>query len=147
MADLLKRRDLAVGLGEGVLHTLSLSSTQILRNEQYHGEIPLEVDENYARSKVEQRPLFLVIIDYYSSLKILLCYLISLSSLITIGLSVGMTLYWYERMQNVSYSSNSSNSFHIPVLDLIDYHFQHIYSIRTSQSTPQAWIGYCSVSY
>lgn len=100
MADLLKRRDLAVGLGEGVLHTLSLSSTQILRNEQYHGEIPLEVDENYARSKVEQRPLLLVIIDYYSSLKILLCYLISLSSLITIGLSVGMTLYWYERMQN-----------------------------------------------
>ena len=106
MADLLKRRDLAVGLGEGVLHTLSLSSTQILRNEQYHGEIPLEVDENYARSKVEQRPLLLVIIDYYSSLKILLCYLISLSSLITIGLSVGMTLYWYDRMQNVSYSSN-----------------------------------------
>jgi hypothetical protein len=105
MADLLKRRDLAVGLGEGVRHTLSLSSTQILRNEQYHGEIPLEVDENYARSKVEQRPLVLVIIDYYSSLKILLCYLISLSSLITIGLSVGMTLYWYERMQNVSYSS------------------------------------------
>lgn len=147
MADLLKRRDLAVGLGEGVLHTLSLSSTQILRNEQYHGEIPLEVDENYARSKVEQRPLLLVVIDYYSSLKILLYYLISLSSLITIGLSVGMTLYWYERMQNVSYSSNSSNSFHIPVLDLTDYHFQHIYSIRTSQSTPQAWIGYCSVSY
>ncbi len=105
MADLLKRRDLAVGLGEGVRHTLSLSSTQILRNEQYHGEIPLEVDENYARSKVEQRPLVLVIIDYYSSLKILLCYLISLSSLITIGLSVGMTLYWYERMQNVSFSS------------------------------------------
>lgn len=147
MADLLKRRDRAVGLGEGVHHTLGLSSTQILRNEQYHGDIPLEVDESYARSKVERRPIFLVIVDYYSSVKILFCYLISLSSLITTGLSVGMTLYWYDVMQNVRHSKLLQLISHFCTIFNSMFYCLHFYSIRTSQWIPPARIGYYFRSY
>eukprot|EP00585_Thalassiosira_rotula_P004703 CAMPEP_0196139210 /NCGR_PEP_ID=MMETSP0910-20130528/6572_1 /TAXON_ID=49265 /ORGANISM="Thalassiosira rotula, Strain GSO102" /LENGTH=554 /DNA_ID=CAMNT_0041399911 /DNA_START=94 /DNA_END=1758 /DNA_ORIENTATION=+ len=109
MSDPLKRRyrdDKVVGLGEGVRRTMNPTPPELLegskkvRYDKYNGDIPLEDDEKYARSKVERRPIVLVIIGYYTALKIFLYYLVSLSSLITVGLSVGMTIYWYERFQN-----------------------------------------------
>ena len=86
-----------------------LEGSKKVRYEKYNGDIPLEDDERYARSKVERRPIVLVVIGYYTALKIFLFYLISLSSLITVGLSVGMTIYWYDRFQNVSYSKMNAS--------------------------------------
>ena len=51
-------------------------------------DIPLEDDENYARSKAESRPLIIMILGYYTAMKIFFYYLISLNALITVGLSV-----------------------------------------------------------
>ena len=92
-----------VGLGDGARRSLNptppelLEGSKKIRYEKYNGDIPLEDDEKYARSKVERRPIVLVIIGYYTALKIFAYYLISLSSLITVGLSVGLTVYWYDR--------------------------------------------------
>merc|ERR1719253_1253379 len=77
-----------VGLAEGV------------RRSQYNGDIPLEDDEKYSREKVEQRPIVLAIVGYYTALKIFVFYLISINSLITVGASVGLTIYWHERFKN-----------------------------------------------
>ena len=77
-----------------------LEGSKKVRYEKYNGDIPLEDDEKYARSKVERRPFVLVIIGYYTALKIFAYYLISLSSLVTIALSVGLTVYWYNRFVN-----------------------------------------------
>ena len=107
--DPLKRRyrdQKVVGLGDGARRSLNptppelLEGSKKIRYEKYNGDIPLEDDEKYARSKVERRPIVLVIIGYYTALKIFAYYLISLSSLITVGLSVGLTVYWYERFTN-----------------------------------------------
>ena len=107
--DPLKRRyrdQKVVGLGDGARRSLNptppelLEGSKKIRYEKYNGDIPLEDDEKYARSKVERRPIVLVIIGYYTALKIFAFYLISLSSLITVGLSVGLTVYWYERFTN-----------------------------------------------
>ena len=77
-----------------------LEGSKKVRYDKYKGDIPLEDDEKYVRSKVERRPVVLVIIGYYTALKIFVYYLISLSSLLTIGLSVGLTYMWYERFTN-----------------------------------------------
>ena len=112
MTDPLKRRyrdQKVVGLAEGVRWAMHPTPPELLegskkvRYKKYNGNIPLEDDEKYARSKEERRPIVLVIIGYYTALKIFLYYLISLSSLIAVGLSVGMTMYWYNRFQNVSH--------------------------------------------
>ncbi|KAL7554960.1 hypothetical protein ACHAWF_018539 [Thalassiosira exigua] len=104
--DPLKRRyrdRKVVGLAEGVRRTMNptppdlLEGSKKVRYEKYDGNIPLEDDEKYARSKVERRPLVLVVISYYTALKIFFYYLISLSSLISVGLSVGLTFYWYDK--------------------------------------------------
>merc|ERR1719287_2886 len=50
-----------VGLAEGV------------RRSQYNGDIPLEDDEKYSREKVEQRPIVLAIVGYYTALKMGRC--------------------------------------------------------------------------
>lgn len=106
MADPLKRRyrdEKVVGLGDGArraLHPADMEGSKKVRYEKYHGNIPLQEDERYARSKVETRPVVLVMIGYYTALKIFVYYLISLSSVITVGLSVGLTIYWYDRFQN-----------------------------------------------
>jgi len=77
--DPLKRRhrdQKVVGLAEGVrranLAESSMEGTQKIRHEKYNGDIPLEDDEKYARSKVEKRPVVLVIIGYYTGKQI--CY-------------------------------------------------------------------------
>merc|ERR1719491_309479 len=75
---------------------------------QKFGHIPLKNDENYARSMEETRPLVLAMIAYYTALKIFAYYLISLSSLITVGLSVGLTVYWYEEFTNDPSGANGS---------------------------------------
>lgn len=107
--DPLKRRyrdQKVIGLGDGARRSLNptppelLEGSKKIRYEKYNGDIPLEDDEKYARSKVERRPIVLVIIGYYTAFKIFAYYLISLSSLITVGLSVGLTVYWYERFTN-----------------------------------------------
>eukprot|EP00581_Thalassiosira_minuscula_P032869 CAMPEP_0183763698 /NCGR_PEP_ID=MMETSP0739-20130205/9867_1 /TAXON_ID=385413 /ORGANISM="Thalassiosira miniscula, Strain CCMP1093" /LENGTH=557 /DNA_ID=CAMNT_0026002157 /DNA_START=130 /DNA_END=1803 /DNA_ORIENTATION=+ len=109
MTDPLKRRyrdQKVVGLADGLRASLNpvpvdqLTVSKKVRYDKYNGDIPLEDDEKYARSKVERRPLVLVVIGYFTALKIFLYYLISLSSLITIGLSVGMTIFWYYRFKN-----------------------------------------------
>ena len=51
-------------------------------------DIPLEDDEKYARAKAESRPLMLAFLGYYTSMKIFFYYLISLNTLITVGLTV-----------------------------------------------------------
>jgi hypothetical protein len=118
LVDPLKRRHLdekVVGLGEGVRRILHpVSSLELLdrtsknsRGHQYHDcDIPLEDDENYARANEEKRPLVLDIIGFYTACKIFLYYLVSLSSLVTVGLSIGLTYYWYDRFQNVSHSTS-----------------------------------------
>mmetsp|Transcript_13626 Transcript_13626/g.28925 ORF Transcript_13626/g.28925 Transcript_13626/m.28925 type:complete len:297 (-) Transcript_13626:54-944(-) len=109
MNDPLKRRhrdQKVVGLADGLRASTNTTAvdqmtvSKKVRLDKYNGDIPLEDDENYARSKEERRPLVLVIIGYFTALKIFLYYLISLSSLITIGLSVGMTIFWYYRFKN-----------------------------------------------
>ena len=114
LVDPLKRRHLdekVVGLAEGVRRTLHPTSLDFLeggrtklKDIQYDCDVPLEEDENDARSKEEKRPLVLDIIGFYTACKIFLYYLVSLSSLVTVGLSVGLTYYWYDRFQNVSQS-------------------------------------------
>eukprot|EP01083_Nonionella_stella_P006347 18424_1 len=109
MTDPLKRRyrdQKVIGLAEGVRRTMNPTPPELLegskkvRYEQYNGgDIPLEDDEKYARSKVERRPIVLLVIGYYTACKIFLYYLISLSTLITVGLSVGLTIYWYDRFE------------------------------------------------
>ena len=106
--DPLRRRhrdEKVVGLGVGAQRADQqpdeLVGTKKERYNKYKGDIPLEDDENYARSKAEKRPIVLVLVGYFTAVKIFLYYLISLSSLVTIGLSVGMTFYWYERFQLV----------------------------------------------
>ena len=70
------------------------------RFDKYNGNIPLEVEEQYVRSKVENRPIVLVLIGYYTAVKIFFLYLISISSVITCVLSVGLTIYWYNVLQD-----------------------------------------------
>ncbi|KAL7524127.1 hypothetical protein ACHAXR_001198, partial [Thalassiosira sp. AJA248-18] len=106
MTDPLKRRhrdQKVVGLGEGARRAMNptppdlLAGSKKVRYEKYNGDIPLEDDEKYARSKVERRPIVLVVIGYFTACKIFLYYLISLGSLFSIGATVGMTIYWYDR--------------------------------------------------
>ena len=65
-------------------------------------DIPLEDDEKYARAKAESRPVMLAFLGYYTSMKIFFYYLISLNTLLTVGLTVGLTFYWYDLFINVS---------------------------------------------
>ena len=120
LADPLKRRHLdekVVGLSEGVRRTLHPTSLDLMEgrndklrgNNQYDCDIPLEDDENDARSMEEKRPLVLDIIGFYTACKIFLYYLVSLSSLVTVALSIGLTYYWYDRFQNVSHSFQSND--------------------------------------
>ena len=94
-----------VGLGDGLRRAMDPTPPELLegskkvRYEKYNGDIPLEDDEKYARSKVEKRPFVLVMIGYYTACKIFCYYLISLSSIITIALSAGLTFYWYDKFQ------------------------------------------------
>ena len=113
LADPLQRRHLdekVVGLGEGVRRIMNPNSLDFLegskniRCNQYECDILLEDDENDARSNEERRPIILDIIGFYTACKIFLYYLVSLRSLVTVGLSVGLTYYWYDRFQNVSRS-------------------------------------------
>ena len=63
-----------VGLAEGVRRQqltpgqLGGSRGELL--EDYNGDIPLEDDEKYSREKVEQRPIVLAIVGYYTALKV-----------------------------------------------------------------------------
>lgn len=107
MLDPLKRRhrDLkVVGLGEAATRSMNpnprelLKGSKRIRYDKFNGDIPLEDDEKYARSKVERRPIVLVVIGYYTALKIFAYYLISLNSLLTVGISVGLTVYWHGMM-------------------------------------------------
>jgi len=93
------RDDKVVGLAEGVKRsTISpdmMEGSLKVRYDKYDGKIPLEVEEMEAREKTETRPLVLFIVGYWTALKIFLYYLISMSSVLTITLSVGLTVYWY----------------------------------------------------
>jgi len=94
-----KRGDKHIGLADGARRSQlgqdNLEGSKKERYEKYQGNIPLEDEEKYVRSKVENRPIILVIIGYYTALKIFLLYLISWSSIVTCALSVGLTIHWY----------------------------------------------------
>src|SRR6056300_1352600 len=86
---------LAVGARRSQLQPDHLEGSKKVRYDKYNGNIPLEEDEEYARAKVENRPFVLVLLGYYTACKIFFLYLISLSSIITCALSVGLTVHWY----------------------------------------------------
>mmetsp|Transcript_15333 Transcript_15333/g.31153 ORF Transcript_15333/g.31153 Transcript_15333/m.31153 type:complete len:426 (+) Transcript_15333:169-1446(+) len=94
-----KRGDKHIGLADGARRSQlgpdNLEGSKKERYEKYQGNIPLEDEEKYVRSKVENRPMILVLIGYYTALKIFLLYLISWSSIVTCALSVGLTIHWY----------------------------------------------------
>lgn len=113
------RDDKVVGLSEGVRRAMIVSGSEHklpmmqsdrddfgaslkVRYEQYNGDIPLEDDESYARMKEERRPFVLFLLGYWTACKIFVYYLVSLSSILTLGLSVGLTIYWYEVFKTVS---------------------------------------------
>ena len=119
MLDPLKRRhhdQKVIGLADGIRRSMgpelldSLEGSRKIRYKYNHREClnrshksgSLEDDEKYARSKVEKRPIVLFLIGYYTACKIFIYYLISLTSILTIGLSVGLTIFWYEKFQSVS---------------------------------------------
>lgn len=123
------RDEKVVGLSEGLAppplinarsshaRSESFGASLKVRYDQYNRDIPLENDESYARMKEERRPLVLFTLGYYTALKIFVYYLVSLSSLLTLTLSVGLTMYWYEiylhvsiimRKRECSYISNIS---------------------------------------
>jgi hypothetical protein len=116
------RDEKVVGLSEGLsppplinarsshARSESFGASLKVRYDQYNRDIPLENDESYARMKEERRPLVLFILGYYTALKIFLYYLISLSSMLTLALSVGLTVYWYEVYLNVSISACGNTS-------------------------------------
>ena len=54
----------------------------------------LDDDEAQARSNVEDRSFVLFLADLYSSIMIFLRYLISIGSLLTVVLTIGLTYYW-----------------------------------------------------
>jgi hypothetical protein len=80
----------------------SFGASLKVRYDQYNRDIPLENDESYARMKEEKRPFVLFLLGYYTACKIFLYYLVSLSSLLTLALSVGLTIYWYDVYKEVS---------------------------------------------
>ncbi|KAL7500656.1 hypothetical protein ACHAWT_009888 [Skeletonema menzelii] len=95
-----KRGDRHIGLGDGARRSQlgpdHLEGSKKERYEKYQGNIPLEDEEKYVRSKVENRPMILVLIGYYTALKIFVLYLISWSSVVACALSVGLTIHWYK---------------------------------------------------
>ena len=107
------RDEKVVGLSEGLtspplIHARSaharsdsFGASLKVRYDQYNRDIPLENDESYARMKEERRPLVLFLLGYYTARKIFLYYLVSLSSVLTLILSVGLTIYWYDVYQKV----------------------------------------------
>lgn len=86
---------LAVGARRSQLQPDLLEGSKKFRYDKYNGNIPLDEDEKYARAKVENRPFVLVLLGYYAACKIFFLYLISLSSVITCALSIGLTVHWY----------------------------------------------------
>ena len=63
-----------VGLAEGVrrqqIPAGQLRGSRLERLAENNGDIPLEDDEKYSREKVEQRPIVLAIVGYYTALKV-----------------------------------------------------------------------------
>ena len=63
-----------VGLAEGVrrqqIPAGQLRGSRLERLAEYNGDIPLEDDEKYSREKVEQRPIVLAVVGYYTALKV-----------------------------------------------------------------------------
>jgi hypothetical protein len=53
-------------------------------------------DEASARKKAASNPFYLLLINTYSAVVIFVVHLISLESLVSIGLSVGLTIYAYD---------------------------------------------------
>ena len=108
--DILKRKyhdEKVVGLAEGIKRSMEPSPPKSLQGSikaryTHRGDIPLEEAEKYARSKVEKRPIVLFLVGLYTACKIFLYYLISLSSVLTCSLSVGLTIYWFNRFESVS---------------------------------------------
>ena len=111
------RDEKVVGLSEGLSnppllarsshqshnHNDSFGASLKVRYDVYNRDIRLEQDESYARMKEEQRPFVLFAVGYYTALKIFLYYLVSLSGLLTLALSVGLTVYWYNIYIEVSF--------------------------------------------
>ena len=58
--------------------------------------IQLSNDDALRRCHITITFPVLVLIGYYTALKIFLLYLISLSSIVACALSVGLTIYWYN---------------------------------------------------
>ena len=113
------RDDKVVGLTEGIRRAMEPSTESLdgsLKHRiRQHTNSPhrdyltrtqrkgsLDDDEQYARSKSEKRPIVLCVVGYFTALKIFFYYLISLNSLLTCGLTVGLTVYWYNRFISVS---------------------------------------------
>ena len=90
------RGEEVVGLGEGT----NVSDNR--RRSQVNGL--LDEDEERARSKSEKRPIALCILGYYTAFKIFFYYLITLSSLVALALTIGLTIYWYNLFSAVSYN-------------------------------------------
>lgn len=70
-----------------------------LKQEEKDIDDKLIRDELEARKQASHSVLYLVLMNSYSSLIVFMFYLVSLESLISIGLSVGMTILAYNRTE------------------------------------------------
>lgn len=60
----------------------------------------LKKDETIIRDKSKHNIFYLLLINTYSSVRVFTGHLITLESLISVGLSVGFTLFVYDKIQN-----------------------------------------------
>lgn len=68
----------------------------IMSTNEQEARTSLEDDEAAARKKSANNILYLLLINTYSAIFVFVFHLISLESLISIGLSVGLTIYTYN---------------------------------------------------
>jgi len=68
----------------------------------------LKDDELRARRKADYNRFYMVLINSYSAIFVFVFYLISIESLIGIGLSVGFTIYTYQQTENNNLFDGSS---------------------------------------
>jgi len=110
------RDDRVVGLSQGLPgppqisaaeHQDSFGASLKVTYDLYNRDVRLENDEMYARMKEEKRPLVLFLLGHYTAFKIFLYYLTSLSSLFTVALTVGLTMYWYNEYQTTDIHPSS----------------------------------------
>ena len=72
-----------------------VESTRTLTGEDLGPHVSVEALEATARSKVTRNPFYLLFLGNLAALKVMFYYLITLETIVTCLLTVGLTLYWY----------------------------------------------------